>query len=321
MEENINIQTLPPMIKIYSVNNDSLFFEKYKKESLADAIYKSLSNNILRLIRRLHLKSGLPFYSLWYNTHFKKIESCVSTVIIFDSILTVKPSNYLKSKYPYIRVIFWHWNHIEEPSLYSALSSSIERWSYDIEDCRLYSLHYNTQFYFLSFVPKVLTRVDNKNCFFIGKNKGRVEQIVHIERMIIRANLNAKFKIVEKKFSDQIPYNTIVQKIIESQCIVDIVPNCQHGMTLRPLEALFFHKKLITNYQEIIQYDFYSPRNIFIVGRDDEFMLADFIASEYDESVSKYITEYDFSSWINRFLCLNTRNHQNYGELQSSEID
>lgn len=44
------------------------------------------------------------------------------------------------------------------------------------------------------------------------------------------------------------PYDVVIDNILHSKCIVDIVPPEQKGLTLRPLEALFF-KKIINEFR------------------------------------------------------------------------
>lgn len=44
-----------------------------------------------------------------------------------------------------------------------------------------------------------------------------------------------------------ISYQENLDNIRKSKCIVDVVQKGQIGLTLRPLESLFFKKKLLTN--------------------------------------------------------------------------
>ena len=90
--------------------------------------------------------------------------------------------------------------------------------------------------------------------------------------------------------------------INESKAILDIVQENQTGITIRPLEALFFHKKLITNNKNIVSYKFYCQNNIFIIGKDDINTLKEFMELpwlEIDKEVSDF---YTFPKWIERFF-------------------
>ena len=86
-----------------------------------------------------------------------------------------------------------------------------------------------------------------------------------------------------------------------SKSILDIVNPNQSGLTLRVMESLFFKKKLITNNLFISEYDFYNSQNIFILGKDREEDLHDFINSNYIDVDDSIVTSYDYHNWVKRF--------------------
>ena len=73
-------------------------------------------------------------------------------------------------------------------------------------------------------------------------------------------------------------------------------------MTLRPLEALQFKKKLVTDNKNIINYPFYRKENIFILGTDDIDQLYDFINSPYVDIGEDIIRYYHFENWLQRVI-------------------
>ena len=85
------------------------------------------------------------------------------------------------------------------------------------------------------------------------------------------------------------------------------MPDAQKGLTLRPLEALFLRKKLLTNFSAIKNQDFYSPNNIFIMNEDDERCLKDFINAPLSLEHENCIMEYSFASWLKRFSAKEVR--------------
>ena len=218
--------------------------------------------------------------------------------------MSIIPANFIKRRYPNLRVIFWHWNHIYNPKLYVKLDREIERWSYDSEDCKKYNLKFNTQFYFSSLYGRSEKKIE-RDCFFIGKEKGRGADIEYCKEVLEKAGLSKLFmvsgnsrKSLEKEWID---YDDVIEYISTSRCVVDIVPRSQRGMTLRPLEALFHRKKLITNYVDIKSQPFYSPMNIFILNEDDPRNLKEFIYLPFDKSVMRISSYFDFDSWFKRF--------------------
>ena len=110
-----------------------------------------------------------------------------------------------------------------------------------------------------------------------------------------------KAKGYEKWYKNRMPYNEVLQYIEKSKAILDYVSDNQSGLTLRPLEAMFFRKKLITNDISIINRDFYKKENIFILGKDDISDLVDFLNNDYVKIDQKILDRYDFINWIERF--------------------
>jgi hypothetical protein len=82
---------------------------------------------------------------------------------------------------------------------------------------------------------------------------------------------------------------------------LDIVSKGQTGLTLRPLEALYAEKKLITNDINIKTYDFYNPNNIFVLEDNNFDKINDFLNKNYQTVDDKITEKYQFSNWIKRF--------------------
>ena len=88
------------------------------------------------------------------------------------------------------------------------------------------------------------------------------------------------------------------------ECILDITSSNQVGMSLRPLEALFFSKKLITNNPSILNSKLYNKNNVYyfntnsVLGED----IKNFLARPYDDTYSEQLKSYySFENWVKRF--------------------
>ena len=90
-------------------------------------------------------------------------------------------------------------------------------------------------------------------------------------------------------------------EMAKSRAILDILSNPLDGLSLRALESLFHERKLITNSQTIIDYDFYDTQNVFILGKDNLSDLPSFIKSPYKKIDQVIVDSYDFKNWIKRF--------------------
>ena len=98
-------------------------------------------------------------------------------------------------------------------------------------------------------------------------------------------------------------YNEVVENIKHTRAILDLTKQTQYGLTLRPMEAIFFQKKLITNNENIVKYDFYNPKNILIYNNNTTCEeIREFLESEYEPIKTSIIEFYKFENWLNRIV-------------------
>ena len=102
-------------------------------------------------------------------------------------------------------------------------------------------------------------------------------------------------------YKERINYIESLEKLSKSKSVLDIVADGQFGLTLRPLEALYFRKKLITNDKLIVERDFYRKENIFILGYDDIRDLKCFLNTPFEDINEEILEKYDFNRWISKF--------------------
>lgn len=262
----------------------------------------------LRAVRRLHIELKLPHIDSWIGP-WKNNLTKYDLIIIHASTITPPVVKYIRKKEPNIRIIVWYWNPVDKSVRLDEFKGlGVEIWSFDEKDCKKYKLRNNTQYYFKDIVlPK---KDDNLDIFFIGGNKGRIENLLNLKNKLDDMDISNYFHITQtgKKnqnyrefYSSRISYNEVLNYIASCKVIVDFVSDNQTGLTLRPLEALFFKKKLITNDKSIENRDFYNKNNIFILGKDDLSTLPNFVKSTYINLDTKIIEKYDFDKWLLRF--------------------
>lgn len=270
-------------------------------------VYKNVPK-FFKAIRRLQIELKLPFISLWISDWKNHIND-FDTVIIHASKITPPVVKFIRRKSKEIRIIVWYWNPVDKSvGLEEFRDDSIEIWSFDEYDCEKYKLKSNTQYYFKDVIlPKT---DDHKDVFFVGGDKGRVDKLISLKKQLDAQGISNYFHITQtgkedpnyKEFySNRISYDEVLNYIASCKVIVDYVSDNQTGLTLRPLEALFFKKKLITNDKSIENRDFYNKNNIFILGKDELGTLPYFVNSPYINLDTKTIEKYDFDNWLLRF--------------------
>lgn len=256
-----------------------------------------------RVLRKFSLKLKI-FTNIWYG-EWKNYLSTVETVIIFATN-RFDYIQFIADKYPNLRIIVWYWNPVFrcfEPDC--VRGKNIEFWSFDKEDCKNYKLHFNSTFYFNDLPIK---QKDKKwDLIFLGADKGRADSILIFESKINKHQINTHFIIVPDKGSanpkniQPLNYRDYINLIGQSKGIFDFIQEGQAGLTLRPMESIFFKKKLITNDRKIVEEPFYNPSNILVLNDDNYSRIPDFINSPYCELSKEIIEYYEFSNWLKRF--------------------
>jgi len=276
-----------------------------QKGVLAYSSYRSVSF-FQRIIRRFFILLGLPMH-YWYD-NWKNQLPRVETVIVFAIRGGETIINYIMSKNKNIRLKLWYWDpvyRIYSPEQFDSLCC--EKWSFDPTDCKSYQMKHNTGFYFNNIqIPH--TNVTYDVCF-VGYDKGRRKEIESIEHLLVKINCKTNFYIVDddaakRNYKGARPrksYQQILEIVAGSKAILDVLQENQTGFTIRPMEALFFKKKLITTQLSIKGQDFYHPDNIFLLGIDDIESLPTFLHKPLHEIPKSVVDRYDFISWINRF--------------------
>lgn len=280
-----------------------------EKNFMVERIYTNYPA-IIRALRKAYYSLNLPIKQIWYGKWVKIIKD-YEIVIVFDSVFGMEILDYIRKKNKSCRIIFWYWNPVNKvTSPRNIKINDCELWSFDPDDCRRFNLKYNTQFYFNDIL---LTEQDTQiDILFVGRDKDRLKDLIKLKKIFEGYGLRCIFYILKdyKKYSSEeisylktkwLNYENILKLISKSKAILDITQDCQNGLTLKVLEALFFSKKLITNNTKIVTYRFYNKNNIFVIGIDDLTKIRDFLEKPYKHFDKSIIEQYSFKKWLDRF--------------------
>jgi hypothetical protein len=291
--------------------DDDFFARRYKLYGVnVSRIYKNIPL-VLKFIRRIHLKLNLPLYRLWLNKKWVNNLGQYNTIIIHASIIKVPVVKFINGVSPGIRVIFWYWNPVNKILPIEKVNNlNCEIWSFDLDDCKKYNLNRNTQFFFSNI--KLVNKPIKYDVLFVGRDKGRLGSLLHLKKIFENIGLKCNFHIVSNSrffnfsrnniYSKAIEYEKVLDLIMKSKAILDFVSIGQSGLTIRPLEALFLKKKLITNDKFIKNLDFYHPNNIFVINEENFEDLISFINLPYVDIRKEFVLKYDFYNWLKRIM-------------------
>lgn len=291
--------------------------ELFRKERMkVDNVTAQLLYNKINFINKVIRFFGIYFFSpLLYLAYGNwKRELSKYDVFILPSRRSAKYAvKYIRKK-TNKRVIVWYWNMVtnEEMQPQYCKKYNAEVWTFNQNDAEKYDMNYNDTYYFDTLVIEEKYKESENDIFYIGVEKqGRTDIINRIKKQLIDKNIRFDIRIVKNpnykgeknnNYANEMKYEEVIEHIKKSKSILDINNKGQIGLTLRPLEALFFKKKLVTNNSNIINYKFYNKNNIFIIDKDDINEIDQFINSEYIEVPEEVIEPYRFKNWLIRLL-------------------
>ncbi|MDR1734149.1 MAG: hypothetical protein LBR73_04620 [Oscillospiraceae bacterium] len=101
--------------------------------------------------------------------------------------------------------------------------------------------------------------------------------------------------------TEYLDYEFWLNQVFVSKAILDLNQEGQTGFSLRPMEAMFYGRKLISNNRELRFAPFYHPQNIFLLGMDSLTYLHDFLVSPPIPVPERIKQRYLPEAWASRF--------------------
>lgn len=170
-----------------------------------------------------------------------------------------------------------------------------ELYSFDKSDCDKFSLkimkNLNRKIVF------DISSATKQDFYFVGRPKGRENCLKRIENTLQEKGYTTNFIFITDLSKYMSQYDNLVNSS-ESKCIVDIVADGQTGLTLRPFDAMFLKRKLLTNSKIIKQADFYHPDNIFVIEDNNLEGIEEFMEKPYHDIPSEIVDQYEINRWL-----------------------
>lgn len=157
-------------------------------------------------------------------------------------------------------------------------------------------------------------------CFFGTGHSDRYSIVKEIEKKLEKSNFNMysffylQSKIIfwvrklfdkkmrNAKISDfsftSLNQNRLLDIILKSNVIIDIEHQGQVGLTMRTIEALGCHKKILTTNKSIYEYDFYNESNVYIIDRNNINLEEEFFKKPYVQLDQKLYDKYTLNNWL-----------------------
>lgn len=251
---------------------------------------------------KINDKFEMPFKSLWFNRVLKNIDISEQDKVYFllyESFhLTYSKSflKFLKVKYPNSKLCYMFSNPADnynqnkirciEKNLDAIITfnkKDADEYGYQFCPIQPYKVfRYNRQ------------SVKESDLFFIGKDKGRLDKLIEIFEYLSDKNIKCDFYIVDvpkekQKYADKIHYNRhlsyeeVLEKVVSTNCVLELLQNSENYISVRTIEAMQYHTKLLTSNSSVKNYSFYNE-NIIQVFNETECIQAEFIKKRVEEN-------------------------------------
>lgn len=266
--------------------------------------YKNLGFRIVNFILKLFSLSSLK-----EKNRTKFIKNSILNGDLFDQTLVIRPDKLEKEA-----LLFLRKNSIEMTCfLFDGIENYKDQkktlcnfdvvYSYDKVDVEKYKFEFLTNYIFDNEIElKEITHI----AFNISSFDERFSLLEKLAqylndneisyRFIVKKNKSFIHKNIEIS-NKYLPLNEVKSYIASSLVLVDLQMNNQVGLSFRIFEALGYRKKIITNNQDIVNYDFYNENNIFVISEENYEIPLDFFKTEYIEIDSSILEKYSLKSW------------------------
>lgn len=276
--------------------------------------FLSIKNKFLSTTERLLKKiNAWRLYSFFCKSWKEKLEECDSCVI-FDQAFSPAIVRIIESFNPDIQINVYLWNPVfKDISILKRLDSvksKVNIFSFDRNDCKNYGFSFSPMIY--NFNVKAINNSEPKyDVVFVGYMKNRAKMLIDIYNKLQSANASVFYYVLDnvntvettpfELHNDYLSYPEYKKCMFSSKAVLDIVQDGQVGLTIRTMETICYRKKLITNNTDVINYDFYNPDNIFVIGKDDINDLNEFINRPFIDIPDEILIRYNFCDWVKSF--------------------
>ncbi|SHH04256.1 hypothetical protein SAMN05444372_11379 [Flavobacterium micromati] len=228
----------------------------------------------------------------------------------FDQILIIRPDKLEKDLLIYLRenaveMTCYLFDGIENyPEQQNTLQFFDTIYSYDKNDVKKYNFQFLTNYIYDNEIKNITPR---QTVFHISSYDKRFPMLQNLATnfelknisylFIVRkdsGHFNSKINLIKNYLSIQ----EVKNHIAESTILVDIQKNNQQGLSFRIFEALGYNKKIITNNEDIVRYDFYNVNNIWVITEDNLEIPQSFFETKYKPIDASVLRKYMLANWI-----------------------
>lgn len=322
-------------ILLISLPNYSNGIIKEMKKLGAEVIYIHDKPNEKFLCKTFG-RMQFEFYQRVLERYYKKRiqEYCdkkIDYVLVIRGEYTPKKTvQYLRKMFPETKLILYMWDGLNKRNTFGIEKKwnlydkvyTFDRIDYEANKDKI---NFLPLYYYDEYLPQNIKSANDENLkydiSFIGtEHDDRIKIVKNIMNQgkqlglkcfyyfyiphkfvyLINKFFNNNFKGVKESDINYntLPFENLYEVYANSKCVVDVENKGQHGLTMRTIEILGLHRKLITTNQDIVNYDFYDTNNILIVDRKNPIIDGEFLKIPYKELSDEIYIKYSIKNWI-----------------------
>ena len=283
---------------------DDYFYNAIKNMGFQIMIPYKDTNIIMRCLREIWFRLGVPRKELWFNSQINAIK--VDTIIVFEPLIIPELLMWIRKKHMQARIILCYENRVEKTLNPNEVCDDIriEKWSYDLDDCIQYQMHFMKGCYVDIYR---LDKIESPkyDVVYLGRDKGRANKLLDLEKQFKNIGLKTYFYICADRqflafkhsyYKPLMSYTNYLKLISKSRSILNIVPEGQTSITMRDYEVVFNGIKGITNNKGIKNFNLYHPSRFFILGEEPLEKLPEFLSKPFLPISEEELEEYKFEN-------------------------
>lgn len=280
---------------VFLINDDG--YRKYTCHAIesAGASVPCIKGWITRLLFRIHNAEPLnryfelPFKSFWFSNVVDESglgrEDHIFFVLYesFRMTYSRKLLSHYKNKYKNSTFLYLFTNPANHYNLgrLSKIRDLIDVIvSMNLEDAQKYGFKYMPEEFLFKY-PDFNYKDIRSDLFFVGANKGRLPLLIQIFEQIQKQGGVCDFWITDVPYEEQqyaevihynqkLSYEEVLSHGAHSRSILEVLQDGKSYASIRTLEALHYHKKLLTMNKTIKDQWYYNPNIIYCFNSPEE---------------------------------------------------
>lgn len=281
---------------------------------------QATKRGLRKILYRLHFNKKinhiipLPFKGLWNHSYFTcpfNDKKPICFILFRDWVSLDRYTgyiNWLRRKYPGSKFVwFLHDMIANHNDFYTGKVLDIDHYKQELDfviTCNPSEAITNGLYYHKVPVSKLFREESDSICdvLFIGKDKGRLDRLLRIYKVLTRKGARCRFFISEASvrtidsdmkevvlLDSPMSYKQCQEWVSESNCLLELRYDSHAGETLRTSEALIYGKKLITDNSSLAESNDFDANSIRILASDDDAEQIDlpFLTNHLEVSLDK----------------------------------